>query len=135
MPEDVGDKTEAATPRRRQEATEGGHFARSQDLTAAVLLLAGLMAIHFTGRGFIDHLAAVMRSLLGNSYWGSQSELIDNSIRMSAPHVLKVLGPILITMALVSLLVSTIQNGGFRFNPAALQPNLTRLNPIGGLGR
>ena len=35
MAEDDGDKTEAPTPRRRQEAREQGNIARSPDLTAA----------------------------------------------------------------------------------------------------
>ena len=34
MAEDNGDKTEAPTPRRRQEALEQGNVARSQDLSA-----------------------------------------------------------------------------------------------------
>jgi len=39
MAEDFGDKTEAATPRRRQEAREEGNVARSPDLVAALLLV------------------------------------------------------------------------------------------------
>ena len=54
MPDDgSGEKTHPATPRRREEEMDApGGFPRSHDLTAAVLLLAGLMAIHFTGAGF-----------------------------------------------------------------------------------
>ncbi len=113
---------------------ESGHFARSHDLTAAVLLLTGLLAIHFTGQGFVDHMATVMRELLGN-HWGNARELIDNCIRIALPHMIRVLAPILIIMAVVALLTSAVQQGGIRFNPTHLIPNLARLNPIGGLGR
>ena len=40
MAEDLGEKTEDATPRRLQEAREDGNVARSQDLAAGLLLLA-----------------------------------------------------------------------------------------------
>ena len=39
---DGGEKTDAPTPRRRQEAREQGQVPRSQDLTAAIILLTGL---------------------------------------------------------------------------------------------
>jgi len=135
MAEDVGDKTESATPRRRNEAMDQGNHARSHDLSAAVLLLAGLLAIQLSGRGFVDHLAAIMHGLLGNNFAGSASALLDNSARLIAPHVLAVVAPIFITMFVVALGVSLLQNGGLRFQATALQPNLARLNPVAGLGR
>ena len=39
MAENDAEKTEAPTPRRRQEARDEGNVARSTDLTAAVVLL------------------------------------------------------------------------------------------------
>jgi flagellar biosynthesis protein FlhB len=130
-----GDKTEPATPRRREDAMKSGRSARSHDLSAAILLVAGLVVIRMTGQGFIQHMTSMMAALLGGGYWGSTSELMDNSVRIAASHMVPVLAPIFITAAVVALIISVVQNGGFRFNPAALQPNFTRLNPIGGLGR
>jgi hypothetical protein len=43
------DKTEKATPKRREEARQKGQIAKSQDLTGAVVLLAGLFALGATG--------------------------------------------------------------------------------------
>ena len=63
MAENNGDKTEPATPRHRQEAMDDGHFARSQDLTAAVLLLAGLLATAVSGAAARNN-AALMREKL-----------------------------------------------------------------------
>ena len=51
MAEDQGDKTEAATPRRRQEARDEGNIARSPDLTAAVLLV-GILLLLVVPRSF-----------------------------------------------------------------------------------
>ena len=40
MADDLGERTEDATPRRRSEARQDGNVARSQDLAGAMLLLA-----------------------------------------------------------------------------------------------
>src|SRR5437762_1916701 len=51
MAEETGDKTEAPTPKRRQQAAEQGQVARSPDLVAAALgRVKGLGRI-FGGRG------------------------------------------------------------------------------------
>ena len=60
MAEDLGDKTEAPTPRRREEAREQGQVARSPDLAAAVLLLGALLLLRWTGAD----LAAALRVLV-----------------------------------------------------------------------
>ena len=39
MPDDLGERTEQATPRRLRQARADGHVARSHDLGAAVALL------------------------------------------------------------------------------------------------
>ena len=43
------DKTEKATPKRREEARKKGQVAKSADLNGAVVLLAGLFALGSTG--------------------------------------------------------------------------------------
>ena len=45
MAEDFSEKTEAPTPRRRQEAREEGQVAKSQDLSSAVLLIAAVFGV------------------------------------------------------------------------------------------
>ena len=60
MPDDMGDRTEEATPRRVQEAREKGQVARSADLSTALILLGGLLVIKFTGGGITDALYRIM---------------------------------------------------------------------------
>jgi flagellar biosynthetic protein FlhB len=43
--EDSGEKTEQATPRRREEARKKGQVFKSSDLNSAVILLAGCSAV------------------------------------------------------------------------------------------
>src|SRR4051812_10457210 len=120
MADGYDDKTEPATPKRRAEAAESGQVARSQDLTAAVLLLTGLIAISMTARKILTSLADAMRALLANQYWGDQRELIDNSIRISVPHIFNIVWPIMLAVAIASILVTGMQVG-WHFNPARLQ--------------
>ena len=44
-----GDKTEKATPKRREEARKKGQIARSQDLSGAMVLIGGLIALTIWG--------------------------------------------------------------------------------------
>ena len=45
MPEQHGDKSQEATPHRKQKARLEGQVAKSQDLGSAVLLLVGMLAL------------------------------------------------------------------------------------------
>ncbi|HMO27347.1 MAG TPA: EscU/YscU/HrcU family type III secretion system export apparatus switch protein, partial [Tepidisphaeraceae bacterium] len=60
MAEQTGEKTEAPTPKRRQEARERGQVARSMDLTAAVVILASLLMLSWMGGAVVRALQAIM---------------------------------------------------------------------------
>src|SRR3954447_26218172 len=55
-----GDKTEAPTPKRLQEAKKKGQVAKSQDLNGATVMLVGLVTLGAVGPGMVDHMRAVM---------------------------------------------------------------------------
>jgi flagellar biosynthetic protein FlhB len=131
---DKSDKTEPATAKRRSEARESGHIAKSQDLTSAVLLVAGLLVLSYIAQTFVHALAEILRALLGNQYWGSPQELLDNSLRVSAPQMFKILAPVMLTVAVAALLATGMQVG-FHANLSRLAPKLSKLNPFQGFGR
>jgi flagellar biosynthetic protein FlhB len=131
---DDSDKTEPATAKRRNEARESGHIAKSQDLTSAVLLVVGLIVLSATARTFVFSLADILRALLGNQFWGSTRELLDNSLRISAPQMFKILAPLMIAVAVTAFLATGIQVG-FHVNFQPLMPRLSKLNPMQGFGR
>ncbi len=134
MAENFSDKTEPATPKRRQEAREAGNTAKSQDLTSSVLLLTGIYMLGYMGPRISQSLSDLLRSLLGNMYWGTATELMDNSLRISVYHLLRCLGPILLTIAGAAFLVSVMQVG-LHLTAKPLTPNLAKLNPLKGFGR
>src|SRR3954470_10237814 len=106
---DTSDKTEPATAKRRNEARESGHIAKSQDLTSAVLLVVGLLVLSYTAKTFVFSLADILRALLGNQFWGTPRELLDNSLRIGAPQMFKILAPLLISVAIAAFLATGIQ--------------------------
>ena len=63
MPADSGDKTEAPTPRRIQDAREKGQVAKSTDLSAAVGLLAGLILLNIYGTNIINGWMDLLRQI------------------------------------------------------------------------
>lgn len=134
MAEDKEGKTEPATARRRQEAADAGNFPRSTDLTSAVLLLAGLLVVQIMGKTMVAQLADVLRALLGNNFAGPPADALNEAMRTAGPAVVRIMGPILLTMFVVSVAVNVMQVG-FRLTGKPLQPNLSRLNPAAGLSR
>ena len=127
------DKTEAATPRRRQEARSKGQIARSQDLTSAVLLFAAFGGLYFFGPRLIGSLIAMVAAGLS----GESPERLDDLAAFSAAMGLELarqLGPMLGGLFVVALVVLYAQVGWvFTWHP--LMPSLAKVNPLNGIMR
>jgi flagellar biosynthetic protein FlhB len=133
MSEQYGDKTEAATPKRRQQARERGQVARSVDLTAAVVILGTLVLLNWTGQGIIVALQGVMTHWLGSGALH----------RTEAPTITEVAGnllfPVMMAMApvlggvVVAAVIINLLQVGFILNTQRLQPDLASLSPAKGI--
>lgn len=60
------DRTEKATPKRREEARKQGQVARSQDLSGALVLLAGVMVVALLGSHIAETAGNCMRAMLAD---------------------------------------------------------------------
>ncbi len=69
----AGEKSEQATPRKREEAREQGTVAKSQDLNTALLLLAAFLVLFFSFGLLLDQLAGVCI----RSYTALSTERLD----------------------------------------------------------
>src|SRR3954466_10990275 len=58
----AGEKTEKATPKRREEARKKGQVAKSTDLNGAVVLLSALFALSIWGPHIWEQIGASMRA-------------------------------------------------------------------------
>ncbi len=135
MPDDMGDKTEPATPRRRQESRERGQVAKSADLCSAILLLGGMLCMRWFAPQMMLALLKSMKMYLdlGDSEATSRVDLVAivSSLGMLA---ITAAGPILLGVLILALLANFMQVG-FLFTLYPLQPKLDKLNPLNGIKR
>lgn len=127
------EKTEPATPRRRLESRQRGQVARSQDLTAAVLLLAGFLSLALLGPGLWQTFLAITRTGLSGEPFPRPEELLPFA-RSVAMEPLKWLVPFMVLL-FVAMVVTLLAQVGILFTGQPLIPSLDKLNPLNGLKR
>lgn len=133
MPADFEDRTEAPTPRRRQEARAQGQVARSQDLAAAVTLLAGMLFLGWWGPRIWPRMIALVRSALEGEELRDLTSPMILASRLGW-ELVKLVWPCFLMVSVVVLAALWAQVGwNVTFKP--LTPNLDRLNPVNGLTR
>src|SRR5688572_25170503 len=110
MAEDLTDKTEAPTPRRREEAREQGQIARSADLTAAALLLGFLLLMNSFGPGLLKALRALMAELLSSdSLSNLDSSTVGPAILKSIMAAGGAVAPLLVGAIIVAIVANLLQ--------------------------
>ena len=129
------DRTEEATPRRRQQAQEKGQVPRSRELTTTVLLLGGTAGLMMLSGYMIEGLSALFREGLAldrQMIFLKDAGLVQLG-RLTGAAAL-VLAPL---CALLFLLAAAmpVALGGWSFSAESLAPKLSKLDPIKGLGR
>lgn len=135
MPEQDGDKSQDATPHRRQKAREEGHVAKSQDLGSAVLLIAGMLALLMSGGALVDFLFCFTESHLGGRPWLTMDpELAAGHWNATVLELGRYLLPIFGLLLLAAVAVNVGQVG-LLFLPSRLAPDVTRLDPLQGFRR
>lgn len=136
MPEqDIGDRTEEATPRKLREAREKGRVARSVDLSSALVLLGGVLVLKLWGHYTLDALFRFTRGALGNMDARSMS-VSDVAAWMGSGglFMLKAAAPIIGGLIVIAFVGNILQTG-FIFSGAPLEFRSDRINPVEGMKR
>ncbi|MFQ5411317.1 MAG: flagellar biosynthesis protein FlhB [Phycisphaerae bacterium] len=135
MADDAGEKTEAPTPKRRQEAREKGQVAKSNDFSAALLLLGGMFGLRVFGPRLMSALLGAMRASLDLSDPAAAAHIdIVPLVCTTGMFVLSAAGPVMVLVLLISLAANLLQVG-FLVTGHPLVPKLDKLNPINGFSR
>ena len=132
-----GERTEKATPRRRQQAAEKGDRVRSRELVSASGTLAGVLALGQLTERWSGGWAAVYQTFLSLGMpraW--EDDRAAETILAIRHTAVVLLSPLLLLFAFVTgatLLVGIAQGGGVHFQAAGLQPKWERVNPLSNL--
>jgi flagellar biosynthetic protein FlhB len=127
-----GERTEEATPKKRQEARKKGQVAKSTDLTQAVTMLVIAMMIpgvcQAIGSGFIHSMSAPERL---NTRDASYSAIMGGAGTMAQPIISAAI-PLLLVIMVVGIAANVAQVG-FLFSGESLKPEFRKINPFEGL--
>jgi flagellar biosynthetic protein FlhB len=135
MAEQDQDRTEPATPYKREEARRRGQVAKSLDTNSVFMLAAALASAMLWGRRFINDGAQEFRKLLGQAQ-DFPFEPEGLGVRMGSlfRDVVHSLAPFFLLILFVGVLSNLAQTGPvFSFHP--LKPDIQRINPVAGFKR
>jgi flagellar biosynthetic protein FlhB len=129
----ASDRTEKATPKRREEARRKGQVARSADVNGAVVLFSALLVLSAVGPSVLGRLEQSTRALLALV---ASPQVVDRPtigalMTAAAGPVALACAPVVGACALAGIVANLAQVG---FKPAtqALRPDPKKLNPVAG---
>jgi flagellar biosynthetic protein FlhB len=132
MADEFGEKTEAPTPRRRQEAREEGNIPRSTDLTAALMLLGAVLLLGMFGRRMFGAMESMVASMLNPGdpmvKVGDLGPLISSGLHFAA----QMLAPIALGVMVLGVVANMVQVG-FSLTGKPLVPKFSKISPVRGL--
>jgi flagellar biosynthetic protein FlhB len=130
------DKTEKATPKRREDARKKGQVAKSNDLSGAVMLLAGLIALGAAGPSMAGRMADGITDALttGAGRDPVTVSTVSDLMLQSGKSAALCLVPVVAACLLAGVVVNLAQVG-IRPKSQALKPNFRRLDPKSGVQR
>ncbi|GLH63238.1 flagellar biosynthesis protein FlhB [Parageobacillus sp. G301] len=131
----AGEKTEKATPRKRQEVREKGQVAKSADINTAIVMLVVFLVLYFSGTFYKEKLLHFMYQSF-EQY--ARVDLTIDSVHRLAITWLKnmavIVAPIFFAAVIAACLANFLQVG-FLFTTEPLKMKWNRLDPIQGFKR
>jgi flagellar biosynthesis protein FlhB len=129
------EKTEQPSQRRLDQAREEGQAARSRELSTFSVLLAGGAGLWLMGSTLSAQLIKLLRDgLTLDATLAFNDDLLLPRLHTLSLEVLVAFLPFLLLL-LVTAALSPLLLNGWIFSLKPLQPNLSKLNPITGIGR
>src|SRR5438105_3796888 len=128
-------RTEAPTPRRREEARQQGRVAFSSELASALLLLAAGLALTFVARTMgTGLLETVQQGLLHSHVTDPSPQQVQGMFLAMLGRGLELIGLLLGVLFVLGVAAGTVQVGWY-LAPGLLAFNWARLSPTAGASR
>lgn len=133
MPDTSQTRSEAASPRRREESRKRGQVATSNDLSTGLILLFMLLLLSYVSSDFGQ---ALVNTFVGDLPAAvSQRELsLDQGVTLGRASAAFLIGNVFILLLGASVLGigAYVSQVGLQLSPDALSPKSSRLSPISG---
>lgn len=129
------DRTEPATPKKREEARKKGQIANSRELTSVLVLLSALSVFYFSGGWMFHQLAGIMKTVFGQAGqldFGVQN--VQSLMWFLFQKVVMIMAPLIAVVAIAGIF-GNIAQFGFLLTGEPLIPKLNKLNPLQGIKR
>lgn len=134
---DSSEKTEKATPKKREKAREEGQVLQSKEMTSAIVLLCMFITLRVFGSYIYEGILEVFKVFFTQSPKVEDLYSIKGTIGIYLQVViafLKIILPIFAVALLTGLAMGYAQVG-FLFTTKTLQFKLSRINPLSGFKR
>ena len=129
------EKTEEATPKRREEARNKGQVARSSELSSVAILMSGVLALGGLGSYMYSKLSFFMVDVLSNAVFIELTPInVAGVLETWFNHYVLIIGPLIVLLVLAALLVNYAQVG-ILFTADPLIPKANRISPLSGIKR
>ena len=129
------EKTEQATPKRKEQAREKGQVAKSRELASVAVLGSCLIYFYFGASALATRMMDLMKVYFRKS--GQLTITLDNvqSLLLEfAYHIFVLLIPFLLVAAIAGFLANILQVG-FLFSAEAISPKPSKIDPLKGFQR
>lgn len=131
----AGEKTEKATPKKRQDARKKGQVAKSQDVNTAIVLFVSFALLSFLG--------TYMKDIVTGIYLMTFEEfmlmpLTESSIQIIFIKMIEKSAYLLVPImaaAMIGGVVANYMQVGFLFSTESIQFKLSKIDPIAGFKR
>ena len=129
------EKTEKATPKKRQDTRKKGRVAKSADVNTAIILLFAFLCLWFFGGFLQNDVVGIFETLfLDYLLMDVTTESVQSVMMESSIIAAKILAPVFLTAVAAALFGNFIQIG-FLFSSEPLVAKLERINPLQGAKR
>ena len=132
-----GDRSEQATPQRREKARKEGDLLHSRELCSAAGMLAGVLLLGAGGHRFLAGWAESFEAFLSygaNAAW--EPNAVDATVHTLMALAMTVLAPVGLVgagVAAAALGAGVIQTGGIQIHPQVVGFKVDRVNPLSNL--
>lgn len=129
----AGEKTERATPKRRDDARRKGNVSKSPELTSAIVLAAVMVVLKFSAPLIWtswQHLLQTDLTMQPPTNWTTTT--VTELLLLQIANGMKVLIPVLIAGLVIGIAVAVMQVKPM-FVLALLAPKFSRIGPLSGL--